>query len=197
MFSMSISRYPSGSMALRDKLPANCLLFRQHSEGLYFARSGNFEFIKIMQAIYMQSLSTDVLILFNSFEPIKLVHKLILNSVRVQLAFKESCYMLPNCFDGAINLAEDKTPICYLFQFLVQGFIRVLVLRWNPCPEDSQIYLYLWYLVILHAWMKPRPRPDFSPSTVILTKYQKSTLSLISDRGVSNSWRNLLAHHLF
>ena len=119
------SRYPNGSMALRDKLPANCLLFRQHSEGLYFARSGNFEFIKIMQAIYMQSLSTDVLILFNSFEPIKLVHKLILNSVGVQLAFKESCYMLPNCFDGAINLAEDKTPICYLFQFLVQGFIRV------------------------------------------------------------------------
>ena len=119
------SKYPNGSMALKDKLPANYLLFRQHSEGLYFARSGNFEFIKIMQAIYMQSLSTDVLILFNSSEPVKLVHQLILNSVVVQEAFKQSCYMLQDCFDGVINLAQDKSPICYLFQFLVQGFIRV------------------------------------------------------------------------
>ena len=35
------SRYPNGSMALKDNLPANFLLCRQHSEGLYFARQGN------------------------------------------------------------------------------------------------------------------------------------------------------------
>ena len=46
------SRYPNGHMAVEDKLPAGYLLFRQHSEGLYFARGANFEFIKIMQAIY-------------------------------------------------------------------------------------------------------------------------------------------------
>ena len=73
----------------------------------------------------MQCLSTDVLILFNSSEPVKLVHKLILNSKTVQKLFKQSCYMLPNIFDGEVNLAVDKSPICYLYQFLVQGFIRV------------------------------------------------------------------------
>lgn len=119
------SRYPNGCMAIEDKLPAQFLLFRQHSEGLYFAREGNFNLIKIMQAIFMQCLSTDVLILFNSFEPVKLVHKLILNSKTVQKLFKQSCYMLPNIFDVEVNLAVDKSPICYLYQFLVQGFIRV------------------------------------------------------------------------
>ena len=73
----------------------------------------------------MQCLSTDVLILNNSSEPVKLVHQLILNSKVVQKAFMESCYTLQDSFDCAMNMAEDKTPICYLFQFLVQGFIRV------------------------------------------------------------------------
>ena len=119
------SRYPNGHLALQDKLPAHFLLFRQHSEGLYFSREGNFNFIKILQAIFMQCLSTDVLILFNSFEPIKLVHKLLLNSVVVQKLFKISCYMLPNIFDVEVDLAVDKSPICYLFQFLIQGFMIV------------------------------------------------------------------------
>jgi nitroreductase len=57
-----MSRYPNGSMAVLDGLPAEYLLFRQHSEGLYFAWVGNFNFIRIIQAIFMQSLSTDVLI---------------------------------------------------------------------------------------------------------------------------------------
>lgn len=100
-------------------------MFRQHSEGHYFARGVNFEFIKIMQAICMQCLSTDVLILFNSSEPVKLVHELILHSDSVQKAFIKSCYTMQDNFEGAMNLAEDKTPVCYLFQFLVQGFIRV------------------------------------------------------------------------
>ena len=78
-----------------------------------------------MQAIFMQCLSTDVLILFNSSEPVKLVHRLILNSKTVQKLFRQSCYMLPNIFDVEVNLAVDKSPICYLYQFLVQGFIRV------------------------------------------------------------------------
>lgn len=73
-------RYPNGSMAVNDGLPAEFLLFRQHSEGLYFARRENFDLIKIIQAIYMQSLTTDVLILFNSFEPVKRVEQVILNS---------------------------------------------------------------------------------------------------------------------
>ena len=119
------SRYPNGKMAVTDGLPAGYLLFRQHSEGLYFARAANFDFIKIMQAIYMQCLSIDVLILYNSSEPVKLVHQLILNSKVVQNAFMNSCYILQDKFHGAMNMAEDKTPICYLFQFLVQGFIRV------------------------------------------------------------------------
>lgn len=73
----------------------------------------------------MKCLSTDVLILFNSSEPVKLVHKLLLNSSIVQRLFKTSCYMIPNIFDIEENLAIDKSPVCYLFQFLVQGFIRV------------------------------------------------------------------------
>lgn len=73
----------------------------------------------------MQSLSTDVLILLNSSEPVKLVHEVILNSEVVQKAFKKSCYMLHDYFDSTIDIAKDKSAICYLFQFLVQGFIRV------------------------------------------------------------------------
>ena len=93
-----------------------CIL-RQHSDGLYFARSGIFECIKIMQAIhYMQSLSTDVLILFILCEPVKLVHQLILNSVKVHGASKQSWYIVQDCFEGVINLAEEKTPICNFFK---------------------------------------------------------------------------------
>ena len=120
-----MSRYPNGSMAVEDGLPAGYLLFRQHSEGLYFARVGNFNFIKIVQAIFMQSLSTDVLILFNAMEPVKLVQKVILNSTVVQTAFKESCFMLTGEFKNETNLVAGKDPICYLFRFLIQGFIRV------------------------------------------------------------------------
>jgi hypothetical protein len=68
------SRHSTSTMALKAGLPANYLLFRQHFEGLYFARGDIFQFIKIKQAIYIQSLSTNVLILFNSSEPVKLVH---------------------------------------------------------------------------------------------------------------------------
>ena len=60
------SRYDLGTSALADGLPARYLLFRQHSEGLYFSRAENYYFIKVIQSIYMQSLTTDVLILFNS-----------------------------------------------------------------------------------------------------------------------------------
>ena len=112
-------------MAAEDGLPANFLIFRQHSEGLYFARDGNYEFIKIIQAIYMQSLSTDVLILFNSSEPVKLVEKVILNSEKVQSAFRVSCFMHSDLFHTDLNLVTDKCPIAYLFRFLIQGFIRV------------------------------------------------------------------------
>ena len=63
-----MSRYLNGSMAVLDGLPAEYLLFPQHSEGFYLARVGNFSFIKIVQAIFMQSLSTDVLILYNTME---------------------------------------------------------------------------------------------------------------------------------
>ena len=119
------SRYPNGTMALSDKLPAEYLLFRQHSEGLYFAKKGNFEFVKVIQAIYMQSLTTDVLILFNSFEPVKRVEQVILNSKSVQSAFKTSCFMHTDLFTTELDLVLDKCPIAYLYRFLIQGFIRV------------------------------------------------------------------------
>ena len=119
------SRYPNGTMAISENLPASYLLFRQHSEGLYFARKGNFEFIKIIQAIYMQSLTTDVLILFNSFEPVKKVEQVILNSKSVQSAFKISCFMHLDLFTTDLNLVVDKCPIAYLYRFIIQGFIRV------------------------------------------------------------------------
>jgi hypothetical protein len=106
-------------MALKAGLPANYLLFRQHFEGLYFARGDIFQFIKIKQAIYIQSLSTNVLILFNSSEPVKLVHEVILNSEVVQKAFKKSWNMLHDYFDSTIDIANDKSAICYLFQFFV------------------------------------------------------------------------------
>jgi hypothetical protein len=58
-------------------LPAECMLFREDSGGLYYSKTANFNFIKIIQAIWMQCLTTDVLIIFNSQEPVKLVHTLI------------------------------------------------------------------------------------------------------------------------
>ena len=119
------SRYPNGSMAVLDGLPAEFLIFRQHSEGLYFARAANFNFIKIVQAIFMQSLSTDVLILFNAMEPVKLVQKVILNSKIVQNLFKESCLTLSAHFTDSTDLVCDNDPIGYLFRFLIEGFIRV------------------------------------------------------------------------
>ena len=106
-------------------MPARYLLFRQHSEGLYFSRVENYDFIKIVQAIFMQSLTTDVLILFNSIEPVKRVQEVILNSINVQDAFKKSCFTLQHCFIEGLNLATDKSPISFLFQFLITGFIRV------------------------------------------------------------------------
>ena len=119
------NRLANGSDAIRLNLPAECTLFREHSQGLYYCKSDTFDFIKIIQAIWMQSLSTDVLIIFNSYDPVKRVHQVILNSSKVQEAFKKSCHtMQENFFDG-IDLATDESSISYLFQFLVQGFIRV------------------------------------------------------------------------
>ena len=121
----SHSRMLNGTMALTCRLPAECLLFREHSGGLYYSKTANFNFIKIIQAIWMQCLTTDVLIIFNSQEPVKLVHKLILNSVKVQRAFKESCYSMVELFTPSLNLATDINAISFLYQFLIQGFVRV------------------------------------------------------------------------
>ena len=119
------SRYDAGSSALSAGLPARYLLFREHSDGLYFSRVENYNFVKIIQSIYMQSLTTDVLILFNSIEPVKKVKNVIINSINVQNAFKNSCLSLQHCFTEGLNLAIDKNPISYLFQFLITSFIRV------------------------------------------------------------------------
>ena len=119
------SRLQNGHIAMEVGLPAECLLFREHSGGLYYSKPANFEFIKIVQAIWMQCLTTDVLIIFNSQEPVKLVHNLILNSKVVQNAFKLSCFMLTDCFTSSINLAADVNAISYLYQFIIQGFVRV------------------------------------------------------------------------
>ena len=78
------SRLQNGALVLISGLPAECMLFREHSGGLYYSKTANFYFIKIIQAIWVQCLTTDVLIIFNSQEPVKLVHTLILNSVEVQ-----------------------------------------------------------------------------------------------------------------
>ena len=118
------SRHANGNDALAHNLPALCILFREHSEGLYYPKADNFNFIKIVQAIWMQSLTTDVLILCNAFEPVKRVHKVILNSKNVQLAFKESCFMLQDSFKENMSLADDENPISFLFQFIINGFIR-------------------------------------------------------------------------
>ena len=118
------SRHANGATALSHELPAQCLLFRDHSEGLYYAKRENFVFIKIVQAVWMQSLTTNVLILFNAFEPVKLVHKVILNSKNVQSAFQQSCYFLQDQFKDGVDLAVDDNPISFLFQFLINGFVR-------------------------------------------------------------------------
>ena len=91
-------RLANGNEAIRLNLPVECTLFREHSQGLYYCKSDTFDFIKIIQAIWMQSLSTDVLIIFNSYEPINRVHQVILNSKNVQEAFKKSCYTLQDQF---------------------------------------------------------------------------------------------------
>ena len=98
------------SDAIRLNLPAECTLFREHSQGLYYCKSDAFDFIKIVQAIWMQSLSTDVLIIFNSYDPVKRVHQVILNSSTVQEAFKKSCHTLQENFLDGI-----ESSISYLF----------------------------------------------------------------------------------
>ena len=55
----------------------------------------------------MQFLTTDVLILFNAYEPVKRVHKLILNSKVVQAAFKKSCIMVQDHLIEGLDLAID------------------------------------------------------------------------------------------
>ena len=119
------SRLADGHAALMQGLPAECILFREHSQGLYYSKGANFEFIKLVQAIWMQSLSTNVLILFNAYEPVKLVQNVILNSKKVQLYFQNSCVMLKDEFTSVQNLALDENPISYLYRFLIHGFIRV------------------------------------------------------------------------
>ena len=78
----------------------------------------------------MQSLSTDVLILFNSLEPVKLVEQVILKSSVVHRAFQQSCSMYADLFFPGLDLSTDKSPIAFLFRFLVQGFIRELFQRY-------------------------------------------------------------------
>ena len=119
------SRLADGHTALMQGLPAECILFREHSQGLYYSKEANFKFIKLVQAIWMQSLSTNVLILFNAYEPVKLVQNVILNSKKVQLYFRNSCIMLQDEFTPELNLALDENPISYLYRFLIHGFIRV------------------------------------------------------------------------
>ena len=118
------SRHANGATALLHDLPAQYILFREHSEGLYYAKKDNFTLIKIIQAIWMQSLSTDVLISFNAFDPVKLVHKIILNSKSVQSAFRTSCYMLQDHFKEGVDLAVDENPTSFLYQFIIIGFTR-------------------------------------------------------------------------
>ena len=67
----------------------------------------------------MQSLTTDVLIIFNSYDPVNRVHQVILNSKNVQEAFKKSCCTLQDQFTDNINLATDENAISYLYQFLI------------------------------------------------------------------------------
>ena len=119
------SRLADGHTALMQGLPAECILFREHSQGLYYSKEANLDFIKLIQAIWMQSLSTNVLILFNAYEPVKLVQNVILNSKKVQLYFQNSCVTLKDEFNSDLNLALDENPISYLYRFLIHGFIRV------------------------------------------------------------------------
>ena len=113
--------------ALALQLPAEYLFFREKSEGLFYAKKENFNFIKLMQSIWMQSLTTDVLIIFNAYEPVKRIRDVIINSKNVQNAFLNSCgvdlvgmnYKVEN------DLATAKDAISFLFQFIVDGFIRV------------------------------------------------------------------------
>ena len=121
------SRFDSGKTALACGMPARYLLFRQHSEGLHFCRIGNLNFIQLLQAIYMQSLTTDVLIIFNAIEPVKKVEYVIQNSIKVKEAFKASCtsLTLQLMFTEDLDLANDTFPISILYRFLITGFIRV------------------------------------------------------------------------
>jgi hypothetical protein len=73
----------------------------------------------------MQFLTTDVLIIFNAFEPVKLVNELLLNSVVAQKAFEESCSTLMECFDPSFNLATDVNAKSYQYRSIIQEFVRV------------------------------------------------------------------------
>jgi hypothetical protein len=73
----------------------------------------------------MQCRTTDVLIIFNAFEPVKLVHELLLNSVGVQKAFEKSCSTLMECFDPSLNLATDVNAISYQYRSIIKEFVRV------------------------------------------------------------------------
>jgi hypothetical protein len=69
----------------------------------------------------MQSITTDVLILFNSFEPVKRVEQVILNSKSVQSAFKASL------FTTDLDLTLDKCPIAYLYRLLFRDLLEFIL----------------------------------------------------------------------
>jgi hypothetical protein len=83
--------------------------------------------IQIIQAINMQSITTDVLILFNSFEPVKRVEQVILNSKSVQSAFKASCFMHTALFTTDLDLTLDKCPIAYLYRLLFRDLLEFIL----------------------------------------------------------------------
>ena len=75
----------------------------------------------------MQSLSTNVLILFNAQEPVKLVQNDALNSKKVQLYSRNSCTMLHDEFTPELNLALDENPYClYQFDEFEVSFFRIV-----------------------------------------------------------------------
>jgi hypothetical protein len=80
--------------------------------------------MRSIQAIWMNSMSTDVLILFNAQEPVKLVQNVIIKSLRVQDAFRASCGTdILEKYEN--DLTVNNNPLSFLYHFLIEGFIRV------------------------------------------------------------------------
>jgi hypothetical protein len=110
--------YGDKFMAEADGLPSEYLMFKQHSDGLMFCKNNLFNLIKYVNYVYMSVMSTEVMILFNSYDPPKKVFELLEGSDEVKRLFT-LC---------TIECAGTTPPtvVSCVFKIILQGYFRYM-----------------------------------------------------------------------